>query len=284
MSRLKAPIIQLVGQRLTPELADLARELQNHGVVYRFDSTRDLIAAWQLARRNGAAQELAATAVAWLQSRPGEFRQREIDVVAECDPLARPIVVAGCWSEGEPRSGHPLARVTRIYWHQGLAALLPLVTQRSPTQQLAAEWAAVHVSQFVDYQGIAGACQAIALKTIWQNDRWPTISSEPALRLFVQWETWRDWRERTANSRGPRAKELLLLSFPRPADFEHAAAVGIAGVLAQPFTAADLLRTMQTAQQTQPADPPLTIPFGSATSPVKPKTSATPYIRQLQSA
>lgn len=271
---MNAPLIQLVGQRLTPELATLVRELREIAVVYRFTSTRDLIAAWQLARRNDAAECVAPAAVIWLQTRPGEFRQREIEVVAEQDPLARPIVVAGCYSEGEPRSGKPLQGVTRVYWHQGVSSIVSLIHRQPPPLHVESRWAAIHTAQLVDYQGLAAVCQSMGLPTIWQNDRWPAISSEPALRFFVHWEAWQAWRDRPEVARSPRAREILLLSFPRPADFERATACGISGVIAQPFTASDLQRAIGSARQV-PRRATLRFVTGSSSAPV---------VRQLQSA
>lgn len=274
---MNAPVIHLVGQRLSPELTALAGELRSLAVVYHFATTREMIAAWRLAQTSDAAEHLTPTAVVWLQSRPGEFRQREIDFVAECDPLARPIVIAGCWSEGEPRSGKPLTGVTRAYWHQGLGAIVPILTKQVARPLIAPQWLAIHTSQFVDYQGISAACQSLGLQTIWQNDRWPAISSEPAIRLFVHWEEWQAWRERPATARGPRAKELLLLSFPRPADFQRAAESGVSQVLAQPFTANDLQRALA---ERKPRRACATLPFVPASSPAV----HAPAVRQLQSA
>lgn len=270
---MNAPIIHLVGQHLTPELAAIARELRDVAVLYRFASTRELVAAWQLARRNEAAECVAPAAVIWLQTRPGEFRQREIDVVAEEDPLARPIVVAGCWSEGEPRSGKLLQGVTRIYWHQGVSAIVPVITKQSSAAPLAPQWVAVHARLQVDYLGLAAACETLGLQTIWQSDRWPAISSEPAVRLFQEWESWLAWREQCGAGRARRAREILLLSFPRPADFERAAECGISAVIAQPFTASDLQRAIVGTKSGRA----VTIPF-------VPTASVAPVMRQLQSA
>jgi hypothetical protein len=241
---LNVSVIHLVGQRLTPELAAVARELRTIAVVYHFGSTRELIAAWRMARANDAAERIAPTAVVWLQSRPGEFRQREIDVVTECDPLVRTIVIAGCWLEGEPRSGKPLTGVTRSYWHQGIGPLLPIITRSALIPTVSSQWIAIHTPQLVDYQGLAANCQTLGLQTIWQSDRGAVISSEPAIRLFVEWETWRAWRLQQGAARPPRARDILLLSFPRPEDFERAAECGISQVVALPFTAADLQRAV----------------------------------------
>lgn len=276
VSRLNTPIIHVIGRRLTPELATIARELRDVAIVYQFASTRELAAAWLLARRNDATECMAPAAVVWLQTRPGEFRQREIDVVAELDPLARPIVVAGCWSEGEPRSGKPLQGVTRVYWHQGIGGIMSIVMRQTRPRPLEPLWVAIHARQVVDYQGLSGVCESLGLRTIWQNDRWPVISSQPDLRLFVEWEAWQAWRERQAE-RQTKGPEILALSFPRPADFERARAGGIRGVVALPLRTSDLRQAILGAKTERIR---ATIPFVQPTA----AASYTPTIRHLQSA
>ena len=52
------------------------------------------------------------------QAYPGQFSPVAIDRLRNLAPLARLIAILGSWCEGEPRSGHPLPGVIRIYWHQ----------------------------------------------------------------------------------------------------------------------------------------------------------------------
>ena len=53
-----------------------------------------------------------------LQTRPGSIRQFDVERLHCLAPLARLMVVAGPWCEGELRSGRPIQGVTRILWHQ----------------------------------------------------------------------------------------------------------------------------------------------------------------------
>src|SRR5262245_66662610 len=122
--RLKLHRLHLIGRNCTPELTAVANDLQSRALVYSFESTAELLHAWRLARANDAAESMQADAVIWLQSRSGEFAQAEVDAVQILDPLAKCLIVAGCWSEGEPRSGRPLLDAKRIYWHQGPAEVL----------------------------------------------------------------------------------------------------------------------------------------------------------------
>ncbi|HHK42737.1 MAG TPA: hypothetical protein ENJ50_10000 [Planctomycetaceae bacterium] len=52
-----------------------------------------------------------------LQSRTGQFAPRDVESLHQIAPLARLILVVGQWSEGETRSGTPLAGVFRVAWH-----------------------------------------------------------------------------------------------------------------------------------------------------------------------
>lgn len=231
-------ILHLVGRRLPAELRAIAQELQRSALVYEFDTTDELLAGWRLARQQGPQLTFAPHAVVWLQSRAGEFQQHEITAVQTLDPLAKPIVVAGCWCEGEPRSGRLLTGVTRIYWHQRAAAVLRIAQVENESQLIGSQWIAIHATQYVDYQGLAGVCESLGQRAVWQADHWPTISSAPDVRIFRDWSTWQSWRDNNANARATPA--ILLLDFPRPTDHQRAAAEGISVVVALPFRAADL--------------------------------------------
>lgn len=236
------PIFHIVGRRLPTELQTLAQELRRSALVYAFDTTDELLAGWRLARRNGPQLTFAPHAVVWLQSRAGEFQPHEVAAVQTLDPLARPIVVAGCWSEGEPRSGKPLAGVKRLYWHQGPQALLSLFAAEE-TLPMREHWIAIHAAHYVDYQGLAGVCEALGQRTFWQADHSPIISSEPDLRIFSHWSSWQAWRKNIF-SHEHAAPAILLQDFPRPVDKQRAAAEGIAAIVAQPFAIADLQRAI----------------------------------------
>jgi hypothetical protein len=50
--------------------------------------------------------------------RPGRLGQEDIDRVRAAWPLARVVIVAGSWCEGELRSGRPPTGAVRLYWHE----------------------------------------------------------------------------------------------------------------------------------------------------------------------
>ena len=233
--RLKFPRVHLIACNLSPELRAVAADMRDRAQVYSFETTADWLWAWRLARANDTAEGMQADAVVWLQGRSGEFSQVEVDAVQISDPLAKCVIVAGCWSEGEPRSGRPLQGVTRVYWHQGAAAVLSDFShepRRPPTN-----WIAIHAAGQLDYQGVAGLCHSCGQHTIWQAPQAPVISSEPAVRIFVEWSSWEAWQKVETKNAAPA---ILLQSFPRPADFERARAVGIDTIIAQPSPVAAL--------------------------------------------
>lgn len=236
------PVLHLVGRRLPAELLAFVHELQRVAIVYSFATTVEMLDGWRLARKNGPQLTFAPQAVVWLQSRAGEFQQAEVAELQTLDPLARPIVVAGCWCEGESRSGRLLTGVTRIYWHQGVAALLNCLLVDEPPQPAGAQWIAIHTAQYVDYQGLAGICESLGHRVLWQAGHLPVTSSEPDLRIFSSWESWQVWRDNQRSTN--RSRAILLQDFPRPADQVRAAGEGIAAVVAQPCIAADLERAI----------------------------------------
>jgi hypothetical protein len=235
--------VHLVGRPTSSVLSAVACDLASRAIVYSFATTTELLRAWKLARSQDSADCWQPTAVVWLQERSGEFAQAEIDAVQILDPMAKCFVVAGCWSEGEPRSGRPLLDATRVYWHQGAAAIWSqLARKEAPT--LPAQWIAIHAAKLLDYQGIAGLCQTLGQQTIWQATHQPVISSSPALRIFVDWSSWEAWRELTGKQSAPA---ILLQGFPRPVDFERARAEGIRAVVAQPCRSEDLRQAISQA-------------------------------------
>lgn len=49
---------------------------------------------------------------------PGQVRQANIDHLQQLVPLARLVIVAGTWCEGELRTGTPPTGVIRLYWYE----------------------------------------------------------------------------------------------------------------------------------------------------------------------
>lgn len=230
-----------IGQHLAPELADVERRLRGSTLTYSFERTTDLLAAWEIAREQRMTRALQPAAIVWLQSRPGEFPRGEVDEVRKASPAARHIVVTGCLCEGELRSGQPLREVVRLSWNLGPAAILAQIQSLGPLPTASTpHWLAIHAPDFLTYEGLAWLCESLGHKAIWQPAHLPAVSSEPAIRLFANWQSWENWHGRRGSQGANPAAEILLLDFPRPADFERAADSGITRVLPLPPQLAEL--------------------------------------------
>jgi hypothetical protein len=219
--------------------------VSDRATVYSFATTSELLGGWRIARSVGCDDAIKPSAVVWLQSRPGQFSQSEIDAVLIADPLARPVVIAGALCAGEPRSEKLLLDVARLYWHQPLDAFWSLIKGDTSGLRFDArtgQWIGIHAAQLTDYEGLAGVCQSLGFSTLWQNDRWPIISSEPNYRMFRGWNSWERWCDEQATSRlkQPTTPAILVLDFPTPCDVERARESGLDHVLATPFRAGDL--------------------------------------------
>jgi hypothetical protein len=74
------------------------------------------------------------------QPLPGYYQQKEINDLQRRAPLARIVVVAGTWCEGELRTGKPPWGVLRLYWHEfapwWTAAQLRLAEGQCPSWSL----------------------------------------------------------------------------------------------------------------------------------------------------
>jgi hypothetical protein len=254
-----------IGRNLSPELADVERQLQRSQLTYSFDEPGDLLAAWELAREQRMARALQPAAVVWMQSRPSAFHQDQLDEVRRANPSATHLVVTGCLCEGQLRTGRPLQNITRIAWNQGADAVLAAVPRVSvplaptgPQHLDSARWLAIHSPQFETYTGLALLGHSLGYSTLWQPDHLPCLSSEPAVRLFCEWPSWDAWHgalrhERkdcriSAQAASP-ASEILLLSFPRLADLVRARQLGIARVLPLPFSGVDLQAALAAVPQ-----------------------------------
>jgi hypothetical protein len=105
------PVAWLVGPWDEGEFA-----LALDGMRLPQDSRRlaTLDAAWA-----AAAAAKRPPEVLWLaQPRPGFWPQADVDRLQRAAPLARLVIVAGAWCEGELRTGRKLSGVHRIFWHE----------------------------------------------------------------------------------------------------------------------------------------------------------------------
>jgi hypothetical protein len=198
------------------------------------------------------------SAIVVLQSRPGEFPQPQIEALHRRAPLARLIVLAGAWCEGELRSGRPAHGVTRILWHQWRerlpraleAAPLPRTTSevesllRAIPQQAEAHsgLAAICTWRRESFVALAEACQVAGLRGVWQQPDAPLVVNDADVLLIDGWPLigGRTFAHKLIPA-------LLLLDWPRPDDVARAAEQQIDRVLGQPLHLADLVAALRDA-------------------------------------
>lgn len=197
------------------------------------------------------------SAIVVLQSRPGEFSQEQIEELHRRAPLARLIVLAGAWCEGELRSGRPAHGVTRILWHQWCERLpreleaAPLPRTNSDAESLLrtipgrteAErgLAAICTWRRESFAALSEACLVAGLRSVWQQPDAPLVVDDADVLLIDGWPSI-DGRRLFAHQLTPA---LLLLDWPRPEDVTRAAEQKIARVLGQPLQLADLVAALR---------------------------------------
>jgi hypothetical protein len=103
--------IILIGDTSRPEFRGACAGLDKLAHVTRFAD----VEAAAVAPAEGL---LTAHGIVLAQAYPGQFSAVAIDRLRSLTPLARLFAILGSWCEGEPRSGHPLPGVIRMYWHQ----------------------------------------------------------------------------------------------------------------------------------------------------------------------
>ena len=113
--------VLLIGDTSRPEFREAVAALDELAHVTRFADVEAATAAL-------AEGMLTAHVIVLAQAYPDQFSAAAIDRLRSLAPLARLIAILGSWCEGEPRSGHPLPGVIRMYWHQAAVAHPPGVS------------------------------------------------------------------------------------------------------------------------------------------------------------
>ncbi len=249
----------LLGDTSRPEFREAVIALDELAHVIRFPDVDAAIAALTEGLPTAHGIVLA-------QAYPGQFSVVAIDRLRSLAPLARLIAILGSCCEGEPRSGHPLPGVIRVYWHQaavrirrefplcfetqGAAWRLPatatdeerlLASTDAPLprgQGLVAVW-----TRRPEMEGLlSDACRRGGYSTVWLHPRQPArvrgavaaIYDGAALDAAGLAEL-----SRLADDVSP-APVLALLDAPRIQDVRLARTLG-AAVLAKPFRIDELL-------------------------------------------
>jgi hypothetical protein len=259
--------ILLIGDTSRPEFHEACAALDELAHVTRFADVQAAIAALAdgLPTPHG---------IVLAEAYPDQFPTAAIDRLRSLAPLARLMAILGSWCEGEPRSGHPLPGVIRVYWHQaavrirrefpcwfqpqGSAWQLPvtatdeerlLASINTPLprgQGLVAIW-----TRRPEMEGVlADACRRVGYATVWLHPRQPARVRSAAAAVYdgasLDAAGLAELARFTADV--APAAVLALLDAPRIQDVRLARTLG-AAVLAKPFRVDELLWQMSNGRE-----------------------------------
>ncbi len=195
-------------------------------------------------------------AILFVQSRPGQISQLDVERLFAASPLARLVGLIGPWCEGELRSGQPWKGVARISWRSWARRLpgeLGLTIDGEPTSPplprtaneierlekpivallgAGKKTADVLTAKRETFEAVSDVLNVLGVRARWQLPKSP-VPSEPADDLVID-----GWANVTGELASSAARRVLLLHFPRPDDLVRASKLGLT-VLAQPHLLAD---------------------------------------------
>ena len=96
------PCVWIIGDQEPAIFSSALEWLQDQTTLTSFESSA---AAAQ--KISAASENSLPAAILFVQSRPGQFAQCDIERLHALAPLARLVALLGPWCEGEARSGHP---------------------------------------------------------------------------------------------------------------------------------------------------------------------------------
>lgn len=201
------------------------------------------------------------------QSRPGEFRDAELDALQRQTPLAPKLGLLGSWCEGEMRTGKPWPGMIRTYWHTWLPRWLRQF-QRLSSGQLPA-WGLPATAtddervMFADNAQDRATGQLVAVRSysydmaemlcdVCSRHGYATIWIDPRRTLQLEgvgavvWDATGDqWTECSAvAAEFPATPLLALIDFPRSDEIRQTLAAGAAAVLSTPLLLDDFFHQL----------------------------------------
>lgn len=220
---------------------------------------------------------LVPDVVIMAQSRPGQIHPHEVERLHAAAPLARLVVLAGSWCEGELRSGRPASGVIRVLWHQWQprlipflqpgSALIPGTWQMPRTASLDERFAstvgpcwprreglvAIHTETSASFSALSEACQAAGYAAVWYLGADTVAASGVVAALADGIGCDTDgvrFLQRVVQCHRP-APVIALLDFVRRQDVDVARSVGVAAVVAKPLLVYDLLWHLDACRSTR---------------------------------
>jgi len=211
------------------------------------------------------------------QPLPGYYRQQDVDRLQQAAPLARIVVVAGTWCEGELRTGTRLTGVLRLYWYEfapwwqtarerAAAGLCPPWSVPFDTPQagrcldsarkMRPAKVAIDAVDYSFFESLSAALGGYGLAAEWQA-RGQSARLEAAAGIWDGGQLDRrevtqlaDFCRRFAAREAP---VVALLDFPRVEHREQASAAGAATVLGKPVVVEELVGALAAGLGDEPA-------------------------------
>ncbi len=207
------------------------------------------------------------------QSIPGEFRQSDIDRLSDLAPLARIIVVAGTWCEGEMRTGSRLAGTLRLYWYEFApwwrAALRNLAAGLCPPWSLPLDnpqagrgisnthnvpkpptgTVLVDAADYAVFESLSSALASFGINAAWTRHDDPTRF--PKHIAAGIWDGGQLNRQELAHLTSfcqkiqAHGKVVALLDFPRVEHIEQTRAAGAAAVFGKPYLVDEVVAALR---------------------------------------
>jgi hypothetical protein len=246
--------IWVIGDWREPVFEKAVAWLRLHGGCQFFESP----AAAGVDSSNGCYPQ----AIVLVQSCSGRFAAAHIENLHAREPLARLLVLTGPWSEGEQRSGKPIAGVTRIAWRNwrerlpielardNHAVFSPRIATDTDRILRMAKLASgsrpsrravqICTTCLSTYNYIAAAVEELGFSAL-PADATQVSSISPEVVIFDGWAQASAFKKQSMGQNGqPQPRRILLLHFPRPEDHSLAREAGIDAVVGQPPSLADL--------------------------------------------
>jgi len=210
-------------------------------------------------------------AILLVQSCPGQFSASDAERLHAVAPLARLVALVGPWCEGEIRSGRPWPGIVRVPWRSWRSRLLaalglhwgsdcpaaPLPRTASEVEQIERSLLPIaHTRRFAGSSlifttsrttslSISDALEAIGIHCRWQCSPDTAVAAPVDLLVFDGWQQVLSDHDRASADNSVFPRQLVLLHFPRPADLDRAAELGIDAILAQPLLLTELSAALQ---------------------------------------
>jgi len=215
------------------------------------------------------------------QRLPGLFCQEQVDHLQQLVPLARLILVAGSWCEGELRTGTPPGGVIRLYWYElalwWQAAVRRRIAGKCPLWSLpldhvqAGRWSSdfcfsppidagysvlIDAADYAVYETLAAALATYDIRSSWKghgdwNHQAPSDTCAATAGLWDGGQlSDHELTRLTHFCQQMDGPVLALLDFPRVEHLEQAFAAGAAAVFAKPYVIEELVAAFGQQPQT----------------------------------